>query len=99
MANYNGNIDLLTLNEAGIYTGLDKKNPERTWYCAPTDVNEIIVKKSPHDPNRLMALLRVAIWPLNEAYKAKIRQSAQERGMKMFRFLLTNFSTRSRWNI
>lgn len=27
-----------------------------------------------------MALLRVAIWPLNEAYKAKIRQSAQERG-------------------
>lgn len=30
MANYNGNIDLLTLNEAGIYTGLDKKNPERT---------------------------------------------------------------------
>ena len=45
MANYNGNIDLLTLNEAGIYTGLDKKNPERTWYCAPTDVNEIIVKK------------------------------------------------------
>lgn len=80
MANYNGNIDLLTLNEAGIYTGLDKKNPERTWYCAPTDVNEIIVKKSPHDPNRLMALLRVAIWPLNENYKAKIRQSAQERG-------------------
>lgn len=80
MANYSGNIDLLTLNEAGIYTGIDKNHPERTWVCAPTDVNEITVKYSPFDPKRLMALLRVAIWPLNEAYKAKIRQSAQERG-------------------
>lgn len=79
MGNRSGNIDLLSLNEAGIYTGIDKNRPERTWICAPTDVNEIIVKNSPYD-NRPMALLRVAIWALNEAYKAKARQSAQERG-------------------
>lgn len=80
MASYNGNIDLLSLNGAQVYTGIDQKNPNRAYVCVPVDLNDIQVKAARNDPNRQLASLRVNIWPLNEQYKAKIRQSAQERG-------------------
>ena len=80
MASYNGNIDLLSLNGAQVFKGIDPKNPERVYVCIPAGLNEIKVEQSPKDPNRTMAKLRVNIWPLNEQYKAKVRQSALERG-------------------
>ena len=80
MASYNGNIDLLSLNGAQVFTGIDQKNPNHAYVCVPVDLNDIQVKPSKGDPNRQLATLRVNIWPLNEQYKAKIRQSAQERG-------------------
>ena len=80
MASYNGNIDLLSLNGAQVFTGIDQKKPNRAYVCVPVDLNDIQVKPSKGDPNRQLATLRVNIWPLNERYKAKIRQSAQERG-------------------
>lgn len=80
MASYNGNIDLLSLNGAQVFKGIDHKNPERVYVCIPAGLNEIKVEQSPKDPNRTLAKLRVNIWPLNEQYKAKVRQSAMERG-------------------
>ena len=80
MASYNGNIDLLSLNGAQVLKGIDAKNPERVYVCIPAGLNEIKVEQSPKDPNRTLAKLRVNIWPLNEQYKAKVRQSAMERG-------------------
>ena len=80
MASYNGNIDLLSLNGAQVFKGIDKNNPERVYVCIPADLNEIKVEQSPKDPNRTLAKLRVNIWPLNEQYKAKVRQSSMERG-------------------
>ena len=80
MASYNGNIDLLSLNGAQVLKGIDAKNPERVYVCIPAGLNEIKVEQSPKDPNRTLAKLRVNIWPLNEQYKAKVRQSALERG-------------------
>ena len=80
MASYNGNIDLLSLNGAQVFKGIDPKNPERVYVCIPAGLNEIKVEQSPKDPNRTLAKLRVNIWPLNEQYKAKVRQSALERG-------------------
>ena len=80
MASYNGNIDLLSLNGAQVFKGIDPKNPERVYVCIPAGLNEIKVEQSPKDPNRTLAKLRVNIWPLNEQYKAKVRQSAMERG-------------------
>ncbi len=80
MASYNGNIDLLSLNGAQVFTGIDQKNPNRAFVCVPVDLNDIQVKPSRNDSTRQLATLRVNIWPLNEQYKAKIRQSAQERG-------------------
>ena len=80
MASYNGNIDLLSLNGAQVFKGIDAKNPERVYVCIPADVNEIKVEQAPKDPNRTLAKLRVNIWPLNEQYKAKMRQAALERG-------------------
>lgn len=80
MASYNGNIDLLSLNGAQVFTGIDQKNPNRAYVCVPVDLNDIRVKPSKGDPSRQLATLRVNIWPFNEQYKAKIRQSAQERG-------------------
>ena len=41
MASFNGNIDLLSLNQAQVLTGLDQKNPQRPYVCIPLDVNEI----------------------------------------------------------
>ena len=80
MASYNGNIDLLSLNGAQVLKGIDAKNPERVYVCIPAGLNEIKVEQSPKDPNRTLAKLRVNIWPLNEQYKAKVRQVASERG-------------------
>ena len=80
MASYNGNIDLLSLNGAQVLKGIDAKNPERVYVCIPAGLNEIKVEQSPKDPNRTLAKLRVNIWPLNEQYKARVRQSALERG-------------------
>ena len=80
MASYNGNIDLLSLNGAQVFKGIDKDHPERVYVCIPAGLNEIKVEQSPKDPNRTLAKLRVNIWPINEQYKAKVRQSAMERG-------------------
>ena len=80
MASYNGNIDLLSLNGAQVLKGIDAKNPERVSVCIPAGLYEIKVEQSPKDPNRTLAKLRVNIWPLNEQYKAKVRQAALERG-------------------
>lgn len=80
MANYNGNIDLLSLNGAQVFKGIDKNNPERVYVCIPADLNEIKVEQAPQDPTRTLAKMRVNIWPLNEQYKAKVRQVALERG-------------------
>ena len=80
MASYNGNIDLLSLNGAQVFKGIDKNNPERVYVCIPADVNEIKVEQHPQQQDRTLAKLRVNIWPLNEQYKAKVRQVALERG-------------------
>ena len=80
MASYNGNIDLLSLNGAQVFKGIDSKNPERVYVCIPADLNEIKVEQAPKDPTRTLAKMRVSIWPLNEQYKAKVRQAALERG-------------------
>ena len=80
MASYNGNIDLLSLNGAAVYSGIDQKNPNRAFVCIPVDLNEIKIEAARGDANKQVAKLRVNIWPLNEQYKAKVRQSAMERG-------------------
>ena len=80
MASYNGNIDLLSLNGAQVFKGIDNDHPERVYVCIPAGLNEIKVEQSPQNPNRTLAKLRVNIWPLNEQYKAKVRQVALERG-------------------
>ena len=80
MASYNGNIDLLSLNGAQVFKGIDKNNPERVYVCIPADLNEIKVEQHPQKQDRTLAKMRVNIWPLNEQYKAKVRQAASERG-------------------
>ena len=80
MASYNGNIDLLSLNGAQVFKGIDSKNPERVYVCIPADLNEIKVEQALKDPARTLAKMRVSIWPLNEQYKAKVRQASLERG-------------------
>ena len=80
MASFNGNIDLLSLNGAQVFTGIDKNKPQRAYVCIPVDVNEIKVEPSPNNAQRTLAKLHVNIWPLNEQYQAKVRQSALERG-------------------
>lgn len=80
MASYNGNIDLLSLNGAQVFKGIDTKNPERVYVCIPADLNEIKVEHAPQDPTRTLAKMRVNIFPLNENYKNAVRRSAQERG-------------------
>lgn len=80
MASFNGNIDLLSLNGAQVFTGIDKNKPQRAYVCIPVDVNEIKVEPSPNNAQRTLAKLHVNVWPLNEQYKAKVRQSALERG-------------------
>lgn len=80
MASYNGNIDLLSLNGAKVLVGIDEKNAKRPYVCIPIDVNEIRVETSKNDASKTQAKLRVNIWPYNDAYKNKIRQSAAERG-------------------
>lgn len=80
MASYNGNIDLLSLNGAQVFKGIDAKNPEKVYVCIPVDLNEIKVEQHPQKPDRTLAKMRVNIWPLNEQYKNAVRRSAQERG-------------------
>lgn len=80
MASFNGNIDLLSLNGAQVFTGIDKNKPQRAYVCIPVDLNEIKVEPAPNNAQRTLAKLHVNIWPLNEQYKAKVRQSALERG-------------------
>lgn len=80
MASFSGNVDLLSLNGAKVLVGIDEKNTKRPYVCIPLDVNEIRVEASKNDASKTQAKLRVNIWPFNEPYKAKIRQSAIERG-------------------
>ena len=80
MASYNGNIDLLSLNGAQVFKGIDAKNPERVYVCIPADLNEIKVEQHPQKKDRTLAKMRVNIFPLNENYKNAVRRSAQERG-------------------
>lgn len=80
MASYSGNIDLLSLSGAQVYKGIDAKNPERAFVCIPIAANEIKVEAAANTPQRMLAKMRVNIWPLNEQYKNRVRQSAQERG-------------------
>lgn len=80
MASYNGNVDLLSLNGAQVFKGIDTKNPERVYVCIPADLNEIKVEQHPQKQDRTLAKMRINIWPLNENYKNAVRRSAQERG-------------------
>lgn len=80
MASYSGNIDLLSLRGAQVFKGIDAKNPERAFVCIPIAANEIKVEAAANNPQRMLAKMRVNIWPLNEQYKNRVRQSAQERG-------------------
>lgn len=80
MASYNGSIDLLALNGAQVFTGIDPNNPTRAFVCVPVDLNEIRLTTSRNDATKQIAGLRVNIWPLNEAYKNAVRRKAQERG-------------------
>lgn len=80
MASFNGSIDLLALNGANVYTGIDQKNPNRAFVCIPVDLNEIKITASRQNADKQIAGLRVNMWPLNEQYKNKVRQSAMERG-------------------
>ena len=80
MASYSGNIDLLSLSGAQVFKGIDAKNPERAFVCIPIAANEIKVETAANNPQRMLAKMRVNIWPLNEQYKNRVRQSAQERG-------------------
>lgn len=80
MASYNGSIDLLALNGAQVFTGIDPNNPTRAFVCVPVDLNEIRLTTSRNDASKQIAGLRVNIWPLNEAYKNAVRRKAQERG-------------------
>lgn len=61
MASYNGNIDLLSLNGAQVFKGIDTNNPERVYVCIPADLNEIKVEQAPKDPTRTLAKMRVNI--------------------------------------
>lgn len=83
MASYNGNIDLLSLNGAQVFTGIDQKNPGKAYVCIPVDINDIRVESvngGAQGTPRTVARLRVNVWPLNEQYKARVRQSSLERG-------------------
>lgn len=83
MASYNGNIDLLSLNGAQVFTGIDQKNPGKAYVCIPVDINDIRVESvngGAQGTLRTVARLRVNIWPLNEQYKARVRQTSLERG-------------------
>ena len=80
MASYSGNIDYLAPNGVKVLKGIDNDNPERVYICTPLDVNEIKLERHPQDPNRMVAKMRVNIWPLSENYKNVVRRSAQERG-------------------
>lgn len=80
MASYSGNIDLLSLSGAQVFKGIDAKNPERAFVCIPISANEIKVEAAANNPQRMLAKMCVNIWPLNEQYKNRVRQSAQERG-------------------
>lgn len=89
MASFNGSIDLLALNGAQVFSGIDQKNPKRAYVCIPVDLNEIKIQESrtatvpdasASGQPKQRAALRVNIWPLSENYKTAARRSAQERG-------------------
>ncbi len=80
MASFNASIDLLSLNGAKLLTGLNGQDDKRAYVCVPVDLNEIRIATSRQNTDKQIAGLRVNIWPLNENYKAKVRQSALERG-------------------
>lgn len=80
MASYNGSIDLLALNGAQVFTGIDQQNPTRAFVCVPVDLNEIRLTTSRNDATKQIAGLCVNIWPLHEEYKNAVRRKAQERG-------------------
>lgn len=80
MASFNSSIDLLSLNGAKLYNGIDAKHPERAFVCVPVDANDIRITTSRQNADKQIAGLRVNVWPLSENYKNKVRQSAAERG-------------------
>lgn len=83
MASYNGNIDLLSLNGAKLFKGIDAKNPNALFVCIPVGLNEIKVDQVPQNewqPEHTVARLHVNIWPISEDRKAKSRQRQLERG-------------------
>ncbi len=89
MASYNGSLDLLSLNGAKVFSGIDQKNPHRAFVCIPLDLNDIKIQESrtatvpsasPEGHAKQRAGLRVNIWPLSENYKNAARRSAAERG-------------------
>lgn len=80
MASYSGNIDLLSLSGAQVFTGIDPKDPKRAYVCIPIDVNEIKLATARNNAERQLATFRVNIWPLNEQYKNAVRRSSAERG-------------------
>lgn len=86
MASFNGNIDLLSLNQAQVLTGIDQSKPSRPYVCIPLDVNEIKYETSRTtasasvESQKMVAKLRVNIWPFSDAYKDTIRRRAAERG-------------------
>lgn len=80
MASFNGSIDLLALAGAKLFTGIDQNSPNRAYVCIPVDLNDIRLSISRQNQGKQIAGLRVNIWPLNEQYKNKVRQSAIERG-------------------
>lgn len=78
MASFNGNIDLLKLKDAKLMS-MEENGAQRNYVCIPLDFNEISVKENPQTHEQ-MAVLRVNIWPYNEAYGNAIRQKAIQRG-------------------
>lgn len=80
MSNFGPQPDLLILNGVKVVTHFDEKHPDWPWICIPQPLNPITFKTAKNDPNRLMAILSLNMWALNENYKNAIRRSAMERG-------------------
>lgn len=80
MSNFIPKPDLLILNGAKVVTNFDEKHPDWPWICIPQPLNPITFKTAKNDPNRLMAILSLSMWTLNENYKNAIRRSVMERG-------------------
>lgn len=80
MASFNFSPDLLSLNGAKVLTDLDPNHLDWPYVCIPVPLNPITLTTSKKDGNKLMAFLKLNMWPLSEKFKNAIRRSAQERG-------------------